>query len=234
MRLPASLNVSGEAVQNGARLVSRSIVDDDDLERGIVEAEKRGDGRFDSASFIARGHDDGDWRTGRRWRHVGQEPHPLLACQEINANGGENDRRLGQNRPAEASWTRGVIALVGGQAREAEADLRQASETHTCPICSLPDLARAYEAVGKPEAALITYERYASTPWLWRYEIDANELGFALIRIGELYAAKGDAEKGGQAYARLTRLWERGDPDIQSLLIDARKKVAPAVHVPRG
>jgi len=164
------------------------------------------------------------YELARFYAYVGE----LTRARRLLASAEENDRRLGQNQAAEASWTRGVIALVAGQAREAEAQLRHASETHKCPICLLPDLARAYEAVGKPDAALLTYERYANTPWLWRYETDASELGFALIRIGELYAAKRDPEKAGQAYTRLLRLWERGDPEIQSLLIDARKRVAPA------
>jgi len=135
----------------------------------------------------------------------------------------DNDKLLGLNRPAERSWTNGVIALANGQALEAEADLRQAAETYTCPICVLPDLARAYEAVHKPEAALITYERYATTPWLWRYETDATELGLALQRLGELYTQQGDKEKAVAAYEQLARLWRRADPELQTVVAGARK-----------
>jgi DNA-binding SARP family transcriptional activator len=134
----------------------------------------------------------------------------------------ENDRALGHTRPAEQSWTRGVIALASSQPHEAESELRQASETHTCPICPLPDLARAYEAVGKPEAALLTYERYVNTPWLWRYETDAPELWRALNRMGELYSRLGDNEKAAAAYTRLARLWRRADPDVQRLVSEAK------------
>ena len=54
-------------------------------------------------------------------------------------------------------------------------------------FCLLPDLARAYEAAGKPGAAVTVYERYLATPWFWRYETDAVELGWAMKRLAELY-----------------------------------------------
>lgn len=146
----------------------------------------------------------------------------VTRARALLARASESDHVLGRTRPAEESWTRGVIALASSQPREAESELRQASETHTCPICPLPDLARAYEAVGKPEAALLTYERYANTPWLWRYETDASELWLALNRMGELYTKLGDNDKAAAAYSRLARLWGRADPDVQRLVSEAK------------
>ena len=148
----------------------------------------------------------------------------VARARSLLAAADENDRQLGVSQPSEASWTRGVIALAAGQSREAEVELREASETHTCPICSLPDLARAYEATAKPEAALIAYERYVSTPWLWRYESDASELGFALLKIAEQYVRSGDPDKAGQVYQRLAGLWGRSDPEIQTVVSAAASK----------
>ena len=149
----------------------------------------------------------------------------LSRARSLLAAGDQNDRLVGRDRPAERSWTRGVIALAVGQPRDAELELRQADETHTCPICVLPDLARAYEAVGNMQSALVTYARYTETPWLWRYETDATDLGFALKRMGELYAEAGDNEKSATAYAKLLRLWQRADPELQSVLADVRKRI---------
>lgn len=146
----------------------------------------------------------------------------VARARTLLARAVENDRSLDVTRPADQSWTRGVIALASGQNRDAESELRQASDTYICPICPLPDLARAYEAVGKPEAALLTYERYTNTPWLWRYETDASELWLALNRMGELYTKLGDNEKAAAAYARLARLWRRADPDVQRLVSEAK------------
>jgi len=148
----------------------------------------------------------------------------VARSRALLASAGENDRTLGVTRPAEQSWTRGVIALAASQSREAESELRQASETHSCPICPLPDLARAYEAVGKPEAELLTYERYLSTPWLWRFETDASELGLALIHIGELYTKLGESDKAAAASARLVQLWRRADPELQRIASASKRR----------
>jgi DNA-binding SARP family transcriptional activator len=142
------------------------------------------------------------------------------------AAGDENERMLGHSQLAERGWTLGVIALATGRGRDAEAELREAAETHVCAICVLPDLARAYEAVGKRDAALIAWERYADTPWLWRQESDATELGFALRRVAELLESAGEGERSAAAYARLARLWEHADAELQPVVADARRHVS--------
>lgn len=151
----------------------------------------------------------------------------LDRARALLASAGENDRVLDRSQPAERSWTRGVIALAAGNLSEAESSLREASETNYCSMCVLPDLARAYEAEHKSQAALITYERYATTPWLWRYETDATELGLALQKIAELYMEAGDGEKASGAYQQLVRLWGRADPPLQASVAAARKRVSP-------
>lgn len=129
-----------------------------------------------------------------------------------------NDAALGRRGEAERSWTRGVIALGSGRVGEATSLLRRAAETHTCEICPLPDLARAYEAAGDDEAAIATYERYVETPWLWRYATDALELGEAMKRSGELNERRGDRAKASVAYADLLDLWAaaEGEPARQA------------------
>jgi DNA-binding SARP family transcriptional activator len=151
----------------------------------------------------------------------------VARARSLLASAIDNDRALGRNPRGERSWTEGVIALAAGNGLQAESELRDAAETNYCPICVLPDLARAYEMLQKPEPALITYERYATTPWLWRYETDATELGLALERIAELYAQSGDREKASNAYQQLVRLWGRADPQLQTTVVAARARVAP-------
>jgi hypothetical protein len=148
-------------------------------------------------------------------------------ARELLFAGDENERMLGHDNPADRSWTLGVIALASGRARDAESALREAAETHTCAVCVLPDLARAYEAVGKRDAALVAWERYADTPWLWRQESDATELGFALRRVAELLAQAGEGERSAAAYARLARLWERADDELRPIVADARRHLPP-------
>jgi tetratricopeptide (TPR) repeat protein len=136
-----------------------------------------------------------------------------------------NDRALERQLLAERTWTRGVIALAEGRAAAAEALLRTAAEQHACTICVLPDLARAYEAVGKANAATSVYERYVATPWFWRYESDALELGPALERLAALYDAAGEREKASGARTRLVQLWRRADAELQPTVVQARTKL---------
>jgi tetratricopeptide (TPR) repeat protein len=149
----------------------------------------------------------------------------LTRARELVASADTNDRRIGRNPGPERAWTRGVLALAEGKAREAEPSLREAADVDPCAICALPDLARAYEAERKPEAAVVAYERYLTTPWFWRYEVDASELGWALKRLAELYDARGETGKASAVRARLLQLWRRADPELQPVVAAARARV---------
>lgn len=140
------------------------------------------------------------------------------------------DRELQREQPAERTWTRGVIALAEGRAAAAEVMLRTSADQHPCTICVLPDLGRAYEAVGKASAAITVYERYVATPWFWRYETDALELGPVLERLASLYDAAGEREKANGARTRLVQLWRRADAELQPAVARAREGVGSAAR----
>jgi len=146
----------------------------------------------------------------------------LDRARQFAAAADANDLELQRQQLAERTWTRGVIALAEGRAAAAEGMLRTAAELHSCTICVLPDLGRAYEAVGKADAAIGVYERYVATPWFWRYETDALELGPALERLAALYDAAGEREKANGARTRLVRLWRSADAELQPAVARAR------------
>ena len=146
----------------------------------------------------------------------------LDRARRLAAAADSNDRMLGRQQIAERGWTRGVLALAEGRAAVAEELLRVAAEQHPCTICVLPDLARAYEANGKGRAATAVYERYVTTPWFWRYETDALELGPALEKLATLYDAAGERGKAQGARTRLAQLWRRADAELQPALARAR------------
>jgi hypothetical protein len=146
----------------------------------------------------------------------------LDRARQFAAAADENDRTLDRQQLAERAWTRGVIALAERRAAFAEGLLRGAAEQHVCTICVLPDLARAYEAQGKGSAAALVYERYVTTPWFWRYESDALELGPAFERLAALYEAAGEREKASGARSRLVQLWRRADAELQPAVARAR------------
>jgi hypothetical protein len=149
----------------------------------------------------------------------------LTRAQELMAAGDANDRQLGRSPGAERAWTRGVLALADGKSRDAEPALREAADALVCTICALPDLARAYEAERKPEAAVVTYERYLTTPWFFRYEVDAGELALAMQRLAALYDARGESGKATAVRARLLQLWHRADPELQPIVAAIRARV---------
>jgi tetratricopeptide (TPR) repeat protein len=135
--------------------------------------------------------------------------------------------RTGGRPGADASrhWTAGVIATAEGRAWEGVIEIQGAAKTHPCPICALPDLARAYEVAGKPDSASATYERYLRAPWQRRFETDAFELGFAMKRLGELYQQQHDGGRAAAQYTALLQLWHGADPELGPLLAEVRRRL---------
>jgi tetratricopeptide (TPR) repeat protein len=136
-----------------------------------------------------------------------------------------NDSLQGVVRRSDRAWTSGAIALAEGNAAAAEPALREAAETHLCPICPLPDLARVYDARGRTAEAIATYERYLSLPWYFRYEVDAFELGLAMKRLAELYEGAGKPELATKVRSRLLALWRRSDAELQPIVSDVRTRI---------
>jgi tetratricopeptide (TPR) repeat protein len=139
------------------------------------------------------------------------EAGDLPRARALLATADSNNRALDRLMTAELAWTRGEIALASGQLRSAETELLAASREFWCTICVLPSLARAYEAAGKREQALDTYREYMTTPWLWRYENDAIEVGRVLRRMTELYSAAGQRVEADSARNELLTLWRNAD-----------------------
>ena len=151
----------------------------------------------------------------------------LTRAKQMLAAAEANDKVLARAVGPDRSWTLGTIALAEGRAAEAERHLRIATEGLPCAICALPGLARAYEKVGKADAAVTVYERYLSTPWLWRYEPDAVELGWSIKRLAELYDARGEQAKAAATREKLVRLWRRSDPELGPVFAEVRTRLTP-------
>jgi tetratricopeptide (TPR) repeat protein len=135
--------------------------------------------------------------------------------------------RLARRRGIDANrrWTLGAIAMAGGQPWQGEIEIHAAAEALVCPICALPDLARAYEVAGKPDSAIATYERYLDTPWQSRFETDDIELGSSMKRLGELYQQQNDKAKAAEQYLALLRLWRNADAELEPVMTDVRRRL---------
>ena len=120
---------------------------------------------------------------------------------------------------------RGYIALYTKRYAQAQSELRAADQVG-CPICNAAMLARAYDLDGKPDSAIVVYERFLNTPVLERTGVDATFLPAVHKRLGELYEAKGQRDKALAHYRTFIDLWKDADPELQPKVTDARQRVA--------
>ncbi|HTK52077.1 MAG TPA: protein kinase [Gemmatimonadaceae bacterium] len=165
--------------------------------------------------------------VARLYADAGQPDRALEIITEATRTRADRQRGTDDNR----RWTAGAIAMAERRPWEGEIEIHGAAEGIPCPICALPDLARAYEVAGKPDSAIATYERYVHTPWQRRYETDALELGFALKRLGELYQSQNDRTKAAAQYTALLQLWKGADAELEPLLADVRRRLEQTATV---
>ncbi len=126
-----------------------------------------------------------------------------------------------------AAWqdAQGALALAQHRTRDAIDQLRLANVGNRCPICVLPDLARAYDDAGDAESAIAAYERYLRTPWIWRLDTDQFSLGWSMQRAAQLYELRGAPARAAQQYNQLLRLWSGADPELAPVIAEARARL---------
>jgi tetratricopeptide (TPR) repeat protein/tRNA A-37 threonylcarbamoyl transferase component Bud32 len=116
------------------------------------------------------------------------------------------------------------IAIAEGRPLDAVAQFA-ANTQEGCAVCSLPDLARAYDLANKPDSAIAVYERYLTTRQLDRYWTDADYLAGSFKRLGELYEQRGERRKALSAYLHFVELWREADPELQPLVSEVRRRI---------
>ena len=114
----------------------------------------------------------------------------------------------------QAAW--GLIALDVSRPLEAVERFRLWDEGIGCPVCALGDLARALEAAGRPDSAVVVWERYLEAPDPQRIEWDPYYLGIARERLAALYAAGGRESEAIAMRESLARQWRDADPQFRA------------------
>jgi len=136
------------------------------------------------------------------------------------------DRHVPPNLRGPNLWlehrVRAAISLAEGKPRDALSELRltrNVAPVYAGPFDSpymtidqQPELARVYARLARPDSALAVYERYLEVPDLYRTNVDALELGSALMHTAQLYEQRGDARRAVARYRQLADLWSEADP----------------------
>jgi eukaryotic-like serine/threonine-protein kinase len=120
----------------------------------------------------------------------------------------------------------GAVLLAEHRPQEAihEFELDRAKQGYD-RLIDLPLMARAYEMLNMPDSALVSYERLVTTPQYFRLRHDALYLASSLLRLGELYEARGDRTRAIEYYSRFVDLWKNADPELQPRVRAVKSKL---------
>lgn len=124
---------------------------------------------------------------------------------------------------------RSRIAFERGESERLVAHLRRRAADGNCPICRLGDLADVFDRSGRPDSAIVYFERYLETPFLFRNSSDYEWLAYTLERLGQLHDSRGDAADAVGYYLRFTELWRDADPALQPRVRAAQERLTQLV-----
>ena len=131
-----------------------------------------------------------------------------------------------------------MIALAERKAQEAAAEFRRGDSLPDGPATwspiSLPrSLGQVFDAANQPDSAIAQYEKYIATPHGLRSseEMDPTSLAAIHERLGQLYEAKGNADKSAEHYRAFIELWKNADPELQPRVAAARRRLAKLTPV---
>jgi tetratricopeptide (TPR) repeat protein len=127
-------------------------------------------------------------------------------------------------------WVWGQVALAEGRYADAVAAFQAYGPTpRVCLPCGQTALAQAYDRLGNADSAIAVYERYVTTPSVFRltddaeqgpFSDDATQLAPALKRLGELYEQRGNRAKARNYYLRFVQLWKNADAGLQPTVLE--------------
>jgi tetratricopeptide (TPR) repeat protein len=94
-----------------------------------------------------------------------------------------------------------------------------------CTACMQPRIARAFDALQRPDSAIAAYEAYVRSTNPDQFLSDARELARAYMRLGELYVAAGDTTRAVQRYGDFVELWKDADAALQPKVAEIRERI---------
>ena len=129
-----------------------------------------------------------------------------------------------------ANRINGQIAVAEGRPTDAirffwQGDSLPDGPFSECDVCTLSNLARAYDKASVPDSAINYYEKALGSTFLYRINTDMFRAPMER-RLGELYEAKGDRVKAAHHYQAFVDFWKDAEPDLQPQVADVRKRLA--------
>ncbi len=125
-----------------------------------------------------------------------------------------------------------LAAIAIGESRFPEAldyRTRGREKNPGCVLCGLFDLGEIHDRAGRPDSAIDYYERFLSTPNLFRMGWDSGLRWLVYRRLGELYEARGDRPKAADYYNRLIEQWKDAEPELEPIIADVKARIARLV-----
>ena len=144
------------------------------------------------------------------------------------------DTSIRRAQEAELHSALGEIALADRKPLDALVEFRRGDvgydglPANECAPCLPFNLARAFDAAGKPDSAAVMFERYLSTPYWLKTDAEMDPVRLPAVheRLGQLYESMGNTEKAIEHYRAFIDLWKNADPELQPRVADARKRLA--------
>jgi tetratricopeptide (TPR) repeat protein len=144
------------------------------------------------------------------------------------------DTSIVREQSSDLHNTLGEIALAAGKPQEAVAEFRRAdvgydgAPANECAPCLPFNLARAYDAAGRADAAASMFEHYLATPYWLKPMVDFDPVRVPAIRerLAQLYESMGKGEKAVENYRAFIELWKNADAELQPRVADARRRLA--------
>jgi tetratricopeptide (TPR) repeat protein len=144
------------------------------------------------------------------------------------------DTSIVRDQQANLHRALGEVELATGNPQNAIAEFRRSdvgydgAPASECAPCVFYDIARAYDAARQSDSAVANFERYLSTPFWGRMDLELDPVRVPAIRerLGQLYESMGNTEKAIENYRAFIDLWKNADPELQPRVADARKRLA--------
>ena len=163
---------------------------------------------------------------------------PYFALAEVHAfaadpNGvrqlrkdAESATPLAERYPGSSHYWDGFEAIAGGRWAAAAAALRAGYTAASCAPCGRYYYAYALDRAGQTDSAIVAWGAALQTITQTADPEEGRMRPFAELRLGELYADKGDRTNALAHLQRFTALWNNADAPLQPMVQRARQRIA--------